>query len=35
MKHTRIAAATLDGTVPGYPEAQTMDDQTLIERLTR
>ena len=30
-----IAAATLDGTVPGYREAQTMDDQTLIERLTR
>ena len=30
-----IAAATLDGTVPGYWEAQTMDDQTLIERLTR
>ena len=30
-----IAAATLDGTVPGYREAQAMDDQTLIERLTR
>ena len=30
-----IAAATLDGRVPGYREAQAMDDQMLIERLTR
>lgn len=30
-----IAAATLDGTVPAYREAQALDDQSLIERLTR
>ncbi len=30
-----IAAATLDGTVPAYREAQAMDEPALIERLTR
>ena len=34
-RNAGIAAATLDGTVPAYREARAMDDQTLIERLTR